>query len=107
MSNLKALKNFSCNGVKKKAGEMLSDEDKKIIGKEFGEMLIKNDMIGSASVKKPDLDLKDEDLKDEEKSLDDMDKSELMEKAKNLGIKVHGASKEEKIREMINEHLSE
>jgi len=55
---MKVLKNFGCNGIKKKAGQMLSDEDKKIIGKEFGEQLLKDDFIMMSGKEAPKAELK-------------------------------------------------
>lgn len=45
MSKIKVLKNFSCNGIKKKIGQFLSKEDKDIIGEKFGKELLHNDFL--------------------------------------------------------------
>lgn len=42
---MKALKNFSCNGIKKKANEFLSLEETEAIGDVFGKELLRNDMV--------------------------------------------------------------
>jgi vacuolar-type H+-ATPase subunit I/STV1 len=36
---IKVLRNFSCNGVKKKVGDILTEDDKDKIGKKFGREL--------------------------------------------------------------------
>lgn len=41
---MKVLKNFSCNGVRKKIGDILTEEECKIIG-ELGKGLIANDFL--------------------------------------------------------------
>ena len=60
---VKALKNFSCNGVRKKIGQFLSEEECEKIGDEFGEDLVKNDFL--------QIERDDEDSDDEGDSGDD------------------------------------
>lgn len=101
----KALKNFSCNKVRKKVGEFLTDEECEKIGSEFGEQLKKDGFIReeSAQVKAPELEPEPElepVLKD---NLDEMDKDQLLNECKELGIKPHHRAKEDKIRELIRE----
>lgn len=47
---MKVLKNFSCNGVRKKAGEILSNKEKEIIGEKFGKKLIHDDFLQNIEV---------------------------------------------------------
>ena len=42
---MKVLKNFACNGVKKKVGQILTEEEAEKIGQKFGEQLVKDDFI--------------------------------------------------------------
>lgn len=61
---MKALRNFGCNGIKKKAGEEISAEELKKIG-DFKEELVKKGHIGQSS-KKPEV--KKEEVKPVEKA---------------------------------------
>ena len=69
---MKVLKNFTCNGVRKKAGQFLSKEDKELIGGKFGEQLMKDDFIQGESKQ----------LSEEEKAKILADKDEKIAKAK-------------------------
>ena len=104
MKKLKALKNFTCNGVRKKAGEFLSENDKEKIGEKLGQKLINDDFIRSESEPKEESSSLSYPSSDD---LNEMDKEELMELAKKLGLKHHHNSGEDKIRELIREKLSE
>ena len=42
---IKVLKNFSCNGVRKRVGQFLSEEECEIIGDDFGSEFVKNDFL--------------------------------------------------------------
>ena len=97
--NARALKNFSCNKIRKKAGDYLSKEELEMIGEKFLKGLMANDFIqmGVDSKKNP---LKDEVI------LGDLGRDALLEHAKSLGLKPHYKLGEDKIKEMIKEKLA-
>ena len=45
MKEIKVLKNFSCNGLKKKVGQFLSEKDIQVIGEKFGKELRFKDFL--------------------------------------------------------------
>lgn len=57
---MKAVKNFKCNGVSKKAGELLSKADKDKIGEKMGKELLDNDFIMISSPAKEKVEPKKE-----------------------------------------------
>ena len=77
MKEVKALKNFKCNGVKKKAGQVLSEEEKDKIGDEMGEDLLNKDFIQiSEASEEPKVEV----------ALEDMERKELVALAKKLKV---------------------
>ena len=42
---IKVLKNFSCNGVRKKPGQYLSEKDIEVIGEKLGNKLLHDDFL--------------------------------------------------------------
>lgn len=114
---IKVLRNFKCNGVRKKAGEMLSKDEQEKMGEEFLKEHFKNDFLILNSKKSPFEDEENEDSNennndsdndsDDDSDLDEMNKEELLAKAKELGLDPHGRTGEEKLREMILEKMTE
>lgn len=49
---VKVLKNFSCNGVRKMAGQFLSEEEYKIMGDEFVKEFLGNDFLQMIEMEK-------------------------------------------------------
>lgn len=112
----KVLKNFKCNGVSKKAGDLLKEDEREKIGSKLGKQLVNDDFLQLES----DNSEQDEDEMDEDESeqdeeletelpefkLDEMDKPALLEYAKDLGLDIHGRTSEEKIKEQIQNHLA-
>lgn len=109
MSKIKVLKNFSCNGVKKKIGQFLSKEDKDIIGENFGKELLHKDFLQMESEPKPAPIIESNDspkvIEKEAFGLDELDKPGLWRYAKNLGLNPHHNTGENKLKEMIKKNL--
>lgn len=81
----RAEKNFSCNGVRKKAGEVLSKEDEGIIGNKFGKELIDNGLIGLNPTKKDEKEKAEKDKAEAESK--EKEKSEKAKAEKDKAIK--------------------
>lgn len=102
---IKVLKNFSCNNVRKKIGDYLSDEDKKKIGKSFGEQLFKDDFL--QRVGKENKQAESHQEAEKEDDLSSMDKEQLLAVAEEMSLEVDKRKGADKIREEIRENLKE
>jgi len=105
---MKALRNFKCNGVKKKSGQELSKEDLEKIGDKFLADLKAKDII-SGSLEplgdpEPSNDEKSDDDSDESDGLDELDREGLFEFASDLGLEPHHRAGEDKLRKLIRDH---
>lgn len=111
MKEIKVLKNFSCNGLKKKVGQFLSEKDIQVIGEKFGKELRFKDFLQMESEPKPapiiESNSSPEVIKKEVFCLDELDKSGLYQYAKELGLNPHWNAGEGKLREIIKKHLGD
>ena len=104
---MKALKNFTCNGVRKKAGDLLSKEELVMLGDLKGG-LVKDDFLQMGESKKEEKEEEKAELPVEPEMKDDLcdlDREGLMKYAKDLGLNPHHNCGEEKLREMVRKKL--
>lgn len=93
MSNIKVLKNFKCNGVKKKIGQFLSKEELKLMGEKLGEELFQRCFLQAESDAPVGM------------ILDELSKPGLWKYAKDLGLNPHHNTGENKLKEMIKKKM--
>jgi len=98
---MKVVSNFSCNGLKKKAGESLSEDELEIIGP-FLDQLKANDLIRGESKKKSASPVINPVVNsDSNDDVVELSLEELKEECKKRALKFHHRAGADKLKELL------